>query len=108
MTDAIVTCENYRDLHSITLDYGQTFWYSLQWDDQSLLESKLSEDILAVAGIVQIADRAFRRHFKLGELTRTYHVQISVNCPDRWEAATDALVEALSFLSSDNWKFSFR
>ena len=107
MSDAIIECENYLGRQTIDLQYSRTFWYSLRWDDQSLPESKLGEDLLSVAGVVQIADRAFRRRFRLGELTRTYHVQASVNLPDRWQAAADNLVQALSFLSSDNWEFSF-
>jgi hypothetical protein len=107
MSDAIVDCENYSGHQRIALEYGRAFRYSLRRDDQSMRETKLSEDLLTVAGVVLIADRAFRRRFRLGELTRSFRIQVSVNLPDRWEATADALVQALSFLSSDNWEFVF-
>jgi 7-cyano-7-deazaguanine synthase in queuosine biosynthesis len=108
MSDAVIINENYCGCRAIALEYGRTFWYSLRRADQALLQSELAEDLLAVAGVVMIADRAFRRRFRLGELTRTYHIQASVNRPDLWEAAAGELVQALSFLSGDNWTFTFR
>ena len=107
MPDALVVCDNYMGRQTITLQYGETFWYSLRRYDQTLCESKLGEDLLTLAGVVQIADRAFRRRFRLGELTRRFHIQMSVNLPERWRAVSGGLSEALSFLSSDNWFFSF-
>ena len=54
-----------------------------------------------------MADRAFRRHPRLGGWVRAFEMTIKVAEPDRWHAVSPALTRAVSFLSDDNWQFTF-
>ena len=65
-------------------------------------------DALVVAAAVEFCDRSLRRSSM--NWGRRFHVRIPVHDPARWSefAVSRALVEALNFLTGDDWHFSFR
>ena len=65
-------------------------------------------DALVVAAAVEFSDRSLRRSSM--NWGRRFHVHIPVHDPARWSefAVSRALVDALNFLTGDDWHFSFR
>ncbi len=70
--------------------------------------SPVEEDLVIVAGAVAFADRILRRRRASG-WRRDLELSIAVNEPDFWNSSEvlKALVEALCFVSGDNWGFNF-
>ncbi|KGX08171.1 queuosine biosynthesis QueC family protein [Burkholderia pseudomallei] len=65
-------------------------------------------DSLVVAAAVEFCDRSLSRSSM--NWGRRFHVHIPVHDPARWSevTASRALVEALNFLTGDDWHFAFR
>jgi 7-cyano-7-deazaguanine synthase in queuosine biosynthesis len=70
-------------------------------------EALLQIDSLRVAGTISMADRAFRRHPRLGDWVRTFNVECKLAEPYPWTMAADALARLAAFLTDDNWVFEF-
>jgi hypothetical protein len=105
ISDALVSCRNYQGTFAVHFRYGQSFRFGLPWTPQR--QPPLQTDILRVAGTVLMADRAFRRHRRLGGWVRTFKAEIKLAEPDRWSQASNALARVTSFLTDDNWTFEF-
>lgn len=65
-------------------------------------------DFLLLAAAVYVADKKARRRLAPDRWTRELELNAPVADPSRWEEATPALVEALSFLTGDRWKLEWR
>jgi hypothetical protein len=103
--DATISCTSYLERRDIRLLYGESFGFGLPWKPHR--EPLLQDDLLKVAGVVFVADRAFRRHPRLGDWTRSFACTMKVAEPKRWANAAAALTKAVSFLTDDSWSFEF-
>ncbi len=65
-------------------------------------------DLLVVAGACYVVDKAVKRTSASDWWTRDLRVSFPVSDPKRWEKVADRLNTALSFLSGDVWRTSFR
>ena len=65
-------------------------------------------DFLLFGAAVYVADKKVRRQTAPDRWTRELEVSAPVADPSRWEEATPALVEALSFLTGDRWRLEWR
>jgi hypothetical protein len=65
-------------------------------------------DLLVVAGACYVVDKAVKRKSFSDAWTRDLRVSFPVSDPARWERVADRLNTALSFLSGDVWRTSFR
>jgi hypothetical protein len=65
-------------------------------------------DLLVVAGACYVVDKAVKRKSVSDAWTRDLRVSFPVSDPKRWEKVADRLNTALSFLSGDVWRTSFR
>ena len=65
-------------------------------------------DFLLFSAAVYVADKKVRRRLAPDRWTRALEVSAPVADPSRWEEATPALVEALSFLTGDRWRLEWR
>jgi 7-cyano-7-deazaguanine synthase in queuosine biosynthesis len=65
-------------------------------------------DLLVIAGACYVVDKATRRKSASDAWTRDLHVSFPVSDPKRWEKVADRLNTALTFLSGDVWRTSFR
>ncbi len=65
-------------------------------------------DLLVVAGACYVVDKAVKRTSASDWWTRDLRVSFAVSDPKRWEKVADRLNTALSFLSGDVWRTSFR
>ena len=103
--DVTIACTNYLEQHAVHLRYGKSFRFGVPWMPRH--EPLLQDDLLKVAGVIFLADRAFRRHARLGDWTRSFACRLKVAEPKRWSRAATALTQAASFLTDDNWSFEF-
>src|SRR3984885_5290610 len=65
-------------------------------------------DLLVIAGACYVVDKATRRKAASDAWTRDLRVSFPVSDPKRWEKVADRLNTALTFLSGDVWRTSFR
>lgn len=65
-------------------------------------------DLLVVAGTCYVVDKATARRSVSDAWTRDLSVSFPVSDPERWEKVAPRLDAALSFLSGDVWRTSFR
>jgi 7-cyano-7-deazaguanine synthase in queuosine biosynthesis len=65
-------------------------------------------DFLVVAGACYAIDKAVARHSGRDWWTRTLDVSFAVSDPERWTSVSKRLDTALTFLSGDVWRTSFR
>ena len=65
-------------------------------------------DFALFAAAVYVADKKVRRRLAPDRWTREIEFSAPVADPSRWEDATPALTEALSFLTGDRWKLEWR
>jgi 7-cyano-7-deazaguanine synthase in queuosine biosynthesis len=65
-------------------------------------------DLLVAAGACYVVDKAVKRKSASDAWTRDLPVSFPVSDPERWETVGDRLNTALSFLSGDVWRTSFR
>jgi len=65
-------------------------------------------DFLLFAAAVYVADKKALRRLALDRWTRDLELSAPVADPSRWEEATPAFVEALSFLTGDRWRLEWR
>ena len=63
-------------------------------------------ELALLAGIVAFADRTFRRKFSEG-WARRIEITMPVGEPEFWNKTKSALLEALEFLTGDNWEINF-
>jgi hypothetical protein len=68
----------------------------------------LALDLLVVASVCYVIDKAVARKDTDDAWTRTLEVSIPVSDPKQWEKVAERLDTALTFLSGDVWKTSFR
>lgn len=108
MTHARITGVNYLGKETFEIDYDRFVDYRWRVPIPGQAYPELGEDLMIVASLVQVADRAVRRRMRLGEFVRDFVIEASVFCPERWRTAAPHLTQALSFLSGDNWRFEFR
>lgn len=68
----------------------------------------VEHDLVVVCGAVVLADRSVVRRRASG-WPRDMELTIPVSAPDRWNdpAVARALVEALEYVTGDNWQFNF-
>jgi hypothetical protein len=64
-------------------------------------------DLLLLAGIVYVLDKAAPRRVAEDAWTRAFSVEFPVSDPDRWEPATRDLEDALAYLTGDEWTIAF-
>jgi len=67
----------------------------------------LGLDFLVICACVYAVDKIVPRASSPDRWTRELDVSIPVRNLDTWAAATDALAEAVSFLTGDRWSFEF-
>jgi 7-cyano-7-deazaguanine synthase in queuosine biosynthesis len=67
-----------------------------------------SLDFLLFATAVYVADKKIQRRLASDRWTRDIELNAPVADTVRWEEATPALVEALSFLTGDRWRLEWR
>ena len=65
-------------------------------------------DLLVIAGACYVVDKATRRKSASDAWTRDLRVSFPVSDSKRWEKVADRLNTALTFLSGDVWRTSFR
>ena len=65
-------------------------------------------DFLLFATAVYVADKKILRQRTTDRWTRDIELNAPVADPSRWQDATPALVEALSFLTGDRWRLQWR
>jgi 7-cyano-7-deazaguanine synthase in queuosine biosynthesis len=65
-------------------------------------------DFLVVAGACYVVDKSTARASGSDGWTRNLHVSFPVSDPKRWEKTASRLDTALSFLSGDVWRTTFR
>jgi hypothetical protein len=70
--------------------------------------NSIALDLLVVAGACYVVDKAVKRTSASDWWTRDLRVSFPVSDPKRWEKVADRLNTALSFLSGDVWRTSFR
>jgi 7-cyano-7-deazaguanine synthase in queuosine biosynthesis len=104
--DAIIECSSYQGGAQRQLTYDESFVCTPSWTPG--LHTDLQADLMTVAGVVTIADRAFRRSLRLGQWTRSFRLTVTVIDRDRWEPVAAPLAQTLGFLTGDNWEFQFR
>lgn len=68
---------------------------------------ELALDLLLVAGIAYVLDKAAPRREAEDFWTREFAVSFPVSDPPRWAAATEYLEGVLGFLTGDEWSISF-
>lgn len=61
-------------------------------------------DLILLAGIVEFADREFKRSLRKG---RKFSIRLAVHCTQHFEASRVELESALEFLTGDEWVFAF-
>ena len=79
-------------------------------DDLARLCPKLGPlalDFLLIASACYTADKLVERSATFDCWTRHFEMLIPVSDPDAWSAVAEPLAEALGFLSSDQWEFTF-
>jgi hypothetical protein len=67
----------------------------------------LAWDFVSIALAAVTADFAERRSASPDGWTREFELQVPVSDPDLWSTQADRLKEALSFLTTDRWSFTF-
>lgn len=72
-----------------------------------LAPTTLAWDFTSIALSAVVADFAERRAMSPDGWTREFDVQVPVSDPDLWGAQADKLSQALSFLTTDRWHFTF-
>lgn len=72
-----------------------------------LAPTTLAWDFASIALAAVVADFAERRSTSPDGWTREFDVQVPVSDPDMWDAQSDTLSRALSFLTTDRWNFTF-
>jgi 7-cyano-7-deazaguanine synthase in queuosine biosynthesis len=65
-------------------------------------------DFLLLSGAIYVADKKTPRRLAPDRWTRNFELAAPVAVPAHWEAATPALVEALTFLMGDHWSLHWR
>jgi len=65
-------------------------------------------DLLLIAGACYVVDKATSRKSASDAWTRDLRVSFPVSDPKRWDKVADRLNTALTFLSGDVWRMSFR
>lgn len=65
-------------------------------------------DLLSISNFVYAADRRVPRLSAEDGWTRELQLTISVLCPDIWKKSKEILEKMLSFLTGDNWTFTFQ
>jgi 7-cyano-7-deazaguanine synthase in queuosine biosynthesis len=65
-------------------------------------------DLLVIASACYVVDKAWARKSASDAWTRDLSVSFPVSDPKRWEKVADRLNTALTFLSGDVWRTSFR
>ena len=93
----------------LALEVGRDVQFSARPLEQYALRrwEPVLYDAMVLAAAVEFADVAVRRPH---DWTRDFSVRVAVHEPERWRApeVLDALHGALTFLTGDRWKFSFR
>lgn len=72
-----------------------------------VVPSETTQDLLLAGAIVYALDRKVERTHAQDAWTRVFNVTLPVAEPDRWRHAQATLERCLSFLSGDQWSFSF-
>ncbi|HYV05285.1 MAG TPA: hypothetical protein VFB82_11895 [Blastocatellia bacterium] len=71
------------------------------------LTNPIARDLVRVGEATFLADRAFRRGTRLGELTRRLTVSVPVEEPKLWATLADQIADLAGFVSHDRWRFKF-
>lgn len=72
-----------------------------------LAPATLAWDFASIALAAVVADFAEWRSSSPDGWTREFEVQVPVSDPDLWSTQADRLTDALSFLTTDRWRFTF-
>ena len=67
----------------------------------------LALDLLEIAKAVHMADRMFRRSFRLGQRTRQLVVRVPVREPSVWRSQRPLLEQLADFATADDWRLEF-
>jgi 7-cyano-7-deazaguanine synthase in queuosine biosynthesis len=90
----------FEDRAASTIQYGSDFL-------KALAPSAVALDLLRLAGAVFCADKILMREEADDFWTRDIEIRAPVSDVGLWEGVTDLLVQALTFLSGDRWRFEF-
>jgi len=66
-----------------------------------------SLDLLLIAGVVYVLDKAMPRRRSYDFWTRTFEVEFPVSNPSMWETVRESLQTCLGFLTGDEWVVGF-
>lgn len=75
---------------------------------QRLQPDNAAWDLLTIALTVVAADGDHSRATSPDGWTREFELDIAVHDPSRWAPHSDALAQALGFLTTDRWRLTFR
>ena len=95
-----------QDLHvsipdNVRLDYRRLAEFC--WSRPS----DIDVDLFYVAELVHQADRVFQRRWASTGWSRDLHLVVPVHAPEAWHGAENALSNCLSYLTGDDWSFTF-
>lgn len=95
-------------LHIPNLDVHEVLDASFSILGQGLAQpDPVTEDLLLVASLVYLIDKAVPRRVAEDRWTRELTVRLPVSEPDLWAQAAPYLEDSLTFLTGDEWEFSF-
>lgn len=95
-----IQCEGIKRSFRVDLDFSAIVDFS--WHPHVL-----GLDFLVICACVYAVDKIVPRKEAADLWTRTLEVSIPVRNRETWVAASDALAEAISFLTGDSWSFEF-
>jgi hypothetical protein len=82
------------------------FEWTVHWPE-NLITDALALDLLEIAKSVHMADRMFRRSFRLGQRARSILVRVAVRNPTVWKRERRLLERLAGFATADNWRLDF-
>lgn len=95
-----IQCEGIERTFRVDLNFSAIIDFSWQ-------SHVLGLDFLIICACVYAVDKIVPREETEDLWTRTLEVTIPVRNRETWVAASDALAEAVSFLTGDSWSFEF-
>lgn len=82
------------------------FEWTMHYPDNEVRDP-LALDLLEIGKAVHMADRMFRRSFRLGQRTRQLMVRVLVREPSAWNAQRPLLEQLANFATADVWRLEF-
>lgn len=82
------------------------FEWTIHWPGNQITHP-LALDLLEIGKSTHMADRVFRRSFRLGQRTRRIFVRIPVSEPSIWTREKGLLEGLLDFATADDWSLHF-